>query len=114
MINPNDFADVMVLNDIIEQAAGRHSRASDHGGETFSHFLPSILCSFYCFNDFTIFYIYNRKEEKFCSFLLLPPEIIFNDDDSMKKKEMPKTCICCKLNLICSNSKSSTTDTTCR
>ena len=22
----------MVLNDIIEQAAGRHSRASDHGG----------------------------------------------------------------------------------
>lgn len=27
------FLDVMVLNDIIEQAAGRHSRASDHGGE---------------------------------------------------------------------------------
>lgn len=26
----------MVLNDIIEQAAGRHSRASDHGGETFA------------------------------------------------------------------------------
>lgn len=26
------FADVMVLNDIIEQA-GRHSRASDHGGK---------------------------------------------------------------------------------
>lgn len=25
--------DVMVLNDIIEQAAGRHSRASEHGGE---------------------------------------------------------------------------------
>lgn len=25
--------DVMVLNDIIEQAAGRHSRASDHGGK---------------------------------------------------------------------------------
>lgn len=25
-------ADVMVLNDIIEQAAGRHSRASDRGG----------------------------------------------------------------------------------
>lgn len=23
----------MVLNDIIEQAAGRHSRASDHGGK---------------------------------------------------------------------------------
>lgn len=27
------FADVMVLNDIIEQAAGRHSRASDRGGK---------------------------------------------------------------------------------
>lgn len=27
------FADVMVLNDIIEQAAGRQSRASDHGGK---------------------------------------------------------------------------------
>lgn len=27
----------MVLNDIIEQAAGRHSRASDHGGEIFAH-----------------------------------------------------------------------------
>ena len=27
------IADVMVLNDIIEQAAGRHSRASEHGGE---------------------------------------------------------------------------------
>lgn len=26
------FSDVMVLNDIIEQAAGRHSRASDRGG----------------------------------------------------------------------------------
>lgn len=26
------IVDVMVLNDIIEQAAGRHSRASDHGG----------------------------------------------------------------------------------
>lgn len=25
--------DVMVLNDIIEQAAGRHSRASDRGGK---------------------------------------------------------------------------------
>lgn len=30
---PNYFLDVMVLNDIIEQAAGRHSRASDHGGK---------------------------------------------------------------------------------
>lgn len=27
------LADVMVLNDIIEQAAGRHSRASDRGGK---------------------------------------------------------------------------------
>lgn len=27
------IADVMVLNDIIEQAAGRHSRASDRGGK---------------------------------------------------------------------------------
>lgn len=27
-----DISDVMVLNDIIEQAAGRHSRASDRGG----------------------------------------------------------------------------------
>lgn len=29
------FADVMVLNDIIEQAAGRQSGASDHGGKRF-------------------------------------------------------------------------------
>lgn len=28
-----NFLDVMVLNDIIEQAAGRHSRASEHGGK---------------------------------------------------------------------------------
>lgn len=27
-----DMKDVMVLNDIIEQAAGRQSHASDHGG----------------------------------------------------------------------------------
>lgn len=27
------LSDVMVLNDIIEQAAGRHSRASDRGGK---------------------------------------------------------------------------------
>lgn len=27
--------DVMVLNDIIEQAAGRQSHASDHGGNFF-------------------------------------------------------------------------------
>lgn len=32
--HPCPFADVMVLNDIIEQAAGRHSRASDRGGKT--------------------------------------------------------------------------------
>lgn len=31
--NSFSCSDVMVLNDIIEQAAGRHSRASDHGGE---------------------------------------------------------------------------------
>jgi hypothetical protein len=87
MINPNDFADVMVLNDIIEQAAGRHSRASDHGGEIFRHFCLSILCSFYCFNDFTIFYIYNRKEEKsFPLSLFFSLEIIFNDDDSKKER----------------------------
>lgn len=30
----------MVLNDIIEQAAGRHSRASDHGGKSF---IPGFL-----------------------------------------------------------------------
>ncbi|EDS27197.1 voltage-gated sodium channel [Culex quinquefasciatus] len=36
-----DMKDVMVLNDIIEQAAGRHSRASDHGGP-----LCVPLCSF--------------------------------------------------------------------
>lgn len=35
--------DVMVLNDIIEQAAGRHSRASDHGGEV------SYTLTFQCF-----------------------------------------------------------------
>lgn len=28
-----DMKDVMVLNDIIEQAAGRHSQTSDHGGK---------------------------------------------------------------------------------
>lgn len=35
------FADVMVLNDIIEQAAGRQSRASDHGGMYYSTLLIS-------------------------------------------------------------------------
>jgi hypothetical protein len=43
----SSFSDVMVLNDIIEQAAGRHSRASDHGGEIFalchSMFFPKCL-----------------------------------------------------------------------
>lgn len=34
-----EFIDVMVLNDIIEQAAGRHSRASDHGGKIDEHLL---------------------------------------------------------------------------
>lgn len=33
----------MVLNDIIEQAAGRHSRASDHGGEIRIDFLSVSL-----------------------------------------------------------------------
>jgi len=28
------LADVMVLNDIIEQAAGHQSQASDHGGKS--------------------------------------------------------------------------------
>lgn len=28
------FVDVMVLNDIIEQAAGRQSETSDHGGKS--------------------------------------------------------------------------------
>ena len=36
------LADVMVLNDIIEQAAGRHSRASDRGGK-FKQFPISLL-----------------------------------------------------------------------
>lgn len=31
------IVDVMVLNDIIEQAAGRHSRGSDQGGEMDEH-----------------------------------------------------------------------------
>jgi voltage-gated sodium channel type II alpha len=35
-----DMKDVMVLNDIIEQAAGRHSRASDHGATTY-YFPPT-------------------------------------------------------------------------
>lgn len=39
------YLDVMVLNDIIEQAAGRHSRASDRGGK------------FYLLN-----FIYQRKQ----------------------------------------------------
>lgn len=33
--NQCSSVDVMVLNDIIEQAAGRHSRTSDHGGKCF-------------------------------------------------------------------------------
>lgn len=33
------FSDVMVLNDIIEQAAGRQSRGSDQGGKYIIHFL---------------------------------------------------------------------------
>lgn len=31
----------MVLNDIIEQAAGRHSGASEHGGKSFFFFLTN-------------------------------------------------------------------------
>lgn len=34
---PRSFLDVMVLNDIIEQAAGRHSQTSDHGGKYGRH-----------------------------------------------------------------------------
>lgn len=34
----------MVLNDIIEQAAGRHSRASDHGGEFFVNAEAMQMC----------------------------------------------------------------------
>ena len=33
LILSSEISDVMVLNDIIEQAAGRHSRGSEHGGE---------------------------------------------------------------------------------
>lgn len=37
------IVDVMVLNDIIEQAAGRQSRADDHGGKyTQSRRMPEI------------------------------------------------------------------------
>lgn len=36
----------MVLNDIIEQAAGHHSRASDHGGMQFSSSVFSLLIDF--------------------------------------------------------------------
>lgn len=39
----NLFADVMVLNDIIEQAAGRQSGGSDHGGKRFYSITPSPL-----------------------------------------------------------------------
>jgi hypothetical protein len=53
----------MVLNDIIEQAAGRHSRASEHGGECeivseqikiillyiYIHFIHYLKCLFYIY-----------------------------------------------------------------
>lgn len=42
----------MVLNDIIEQAAGRHSRASDHGGKNFDENFQVI--SIFCFPYFNI------------------------------------------------------------
>jgi hypothetical protein len=37
----------MVLNDIIEQAAGRHSRASEHGGKYSAPTIKSYIYSIY-------------------------------------------------------------------
>lgn len=53
------FSDVMVLNDIIEQAAGRHSRASDRGGNI------SALQNGMVFLDFYVFeccFCFSRKK----------------------------------------------------
>lgn len=76
--------DVMVLNDIIEQAAGRHSRASDHGGEICAYF--ALEQKHFLLNDF-----FNNKIIS----LLIP----FDDNND----DMPKKCICCKLNLFVQN-----------
>ncbi len=40
----NSYADVMVLNDIIEQAAGRQSKQSDRG-IYLSYFIKTYFCS---------------------------------------------------------------------
>lgn len=42
----NFITDVMVLNDIIEQAAGRQSRASEHGGNNVFDDLSPLLIEF--------------------------------------------------------------------
>lgn len=42
-----DMKDVMVLNDIIEQAAGRQSHASDHGGNFFFYNFFKIFFNFF-------------------------------------------------------------------
>lgn len=39
----------MVLNDIIEQAAGRHSRASEHGGQCLLYHLDNFVCKIFLF-----------------------------------------------------------------
>lgn len=41
-------ADVMVLNDIIEQAAGRHSRASERGGKLVRGRFSKVECVCAC------------------------------------------------------------------
>lgn len=45
--------DVMVLNDIIEQAAGRQSHASDHGGNFYwKNLKKKVLLFFFFFSPF--------------------------------------------------------------
>lgn len=68
----------MVLNDIIEQAAGRHSRASDHGGKIHELFTYVLM----------ILKLINNNNQVI---FLLTPSMIMNK---------PKKCICCKLNLF--------------
>jgi hypothetical protein len=68
----------MVLNDIIEQAAGRHSRASDHGGEIYAKCLP-FWRIFYGFSMTLIFkyqsYIQKKKKLFYPHFNFFQPSI---------------------------------------
>lgn len=83
LINLSYILDVMVLNDIIEQAAGRHSRASDHGGELLRN---STRCFFIMA---FIMILDNNKKVNFSNFLT-PTKILFllDDDNDENAKEV--------------------------